>query len=201
MSKELVLTGWVSIVPDKMYNGWIKKKWIERGAVWISCGDDDTFGFKDCLWKDGEKENGYAKRNWKISGSKSETKRLETQGFKKERKQYYVTEQAYTAMRKEISNWYDEVFAYVDEWLVKHKYISLEKGSFSGGFCAETNPDHEVVKNWGAPLAKEDNKVTQIKEKFGRITIYFTSLSKEQWKEIKKFDKHLRKKFDCETSI
>lgn len=201
MAKQIILTGWVSIIPNKMYDGWIKKKWIKKGASHISCGDDDTCGFKDCLMKDKDAGDGKFGREWKLSGSKSETKRLIAQGFKKERKQFYVTEQAYKAIREEISNWYEEVFDYVTEWLTFHDYIKLKKGSFSGGFCVETNPDHEVVKGWGAPLMDDGNKVVQIKEKFGRIVVYFMCLTKKEQAEIKKFGKDIEKKFDCEADF
>jgi len=206
MSKEIVLAGWVSVVPNKMFNGWVKKKWIPKDAVYISCGEDDSFKSEDVLEKD---EDMVDPKNplihWvsplrKFSSSKSETKRLEAQGFKKKRKNYYVTEEAYEAIRDEVHAWYDLVFAYIDEWLIKNKFISLKKGSFGGGFCAVTNED-ETTNSWGAPLANDDNKVVQIKEKFGQFRVYLTSCTEKDYKKAKKFQRDIEKKFDCQAYI
>jgi len=200
MSKGIVLSGWCSIIPDKLYNSWVKKGWISRGIVHISCGDDGVYGVKDVLEK-AIMDEGTVATTWKLSGSKSETKRLQTQGFKKKRRQAYVTEEQYEAIRKDVHDWYDMVFNEVDIWLNKHGYIDLKQGSFDGGFCAETDGNRDVVKNWGAPLAGPKNKVAQIKEKFGRVTVYFNSLTTKERTQIKRFEKAFRKKYDCETSF
>jgi len=141
MSKTIDVGGWISIVPDKMYNRWVKENLIKPNQIKINTD----------------------------------------------------------AFNEEINAWYDEVFKYVRECLVKKEYIKIKQGTFDGGFCVESNPDSEVVKNWGAPLADEGNKVIQIKEKFGEIVVYFQGLTEEQDKEIEKFAEEVEKKFDCVT--
>jgi hypothetical protein len=196
MSKQIILDGWVSVIPNKMFNNWVKKKWIPKEAVYISSGK--KICSKDILAKQVSDGSAYMATQWKLSDSISETRRLIAQGFKKQRKQYYVTEKAYTKIRKEIGKWYDDVFSYVGEWLKTNGYMDLQKGSFDGGFCAVTKED-ETTKKWGAPLAGPKNKIAQIKEKFGEIVVYFTSLSDKEEKQIKQFSKEVENKFDCIT--
>lgn len=108
----------------------------------------------------------------------------------------YVKEADYNVMHDQVGKWYDEVMAYVTNWLKEKGFIKLVKGNFRGGFCATEHED-ETTKNWGAPLAAPDNRVIQIKEKFGQIRVYFTGLSAEEKVEVEKFRKHVEKKFDC----
>jgi len=147
MSKTVILGGWVSIVPTKMYDKWVEKEYIEPGKNIFS----------------------------------------------------RISDKDYEIVKKEINDWYDKVFKYVEKWLKAKKFIQLKQGSFMGGFCAEGNPDSECVKGWGAPLEKPGNKVGQIKEKFGFITVYFHSLTEKDEKQIEAFAKQVEKKFDCET--
>jgi hypothetical protein len=197
MSKEITTGGWVSVIPDQMYSKWVKKGWIEKGYVHFGEGDETRMGGKEIMEKEIAGKADWPQTERQLAGSKSEVKRLETLGFKRGRKQFYVKPEYYEKMRNEIGAWYDVVFDYVNKWLETEKLACLERGSFNGGFCAETNPDHEVVKNWGAPLAKPENKVIQVKEKFGRIVVYFGGLTKEESTKVKKFSKHCEKKFDC----
>lgn len=111
-----------------------------------------------------------------------------------------VSEEQRKKIREAISDWYGKVFDYVENWLEKEDYIQLQKGSFSGGFCAEYE-ENEATENWGAPLADEGNKVGQMKEKFGRVTVYFHGLTDNEREEINRFARHVEEKFDCETSF
>lgn len=146
MSKQISLNGWVSVIPNAMYNSWVKRKLIKRGIEDINIDN--------------------------------------------------ISEDSYKIIQDEVDKWYKDVFHYVEEWLRKHKFIDLKKGSFSGGFCAEF-VENDVVTNWGAPLSGPKNKVTQIKEKFGRIVVYFSSLNKAEQDKIGRFEKFVERKFDC----
>jgi hypothetical protein len=108
-------------------------------------------------------------------------------------------EKKFKILVKEVKEWYNRVFEYVTKWLKANKFICLKKGSFKGGFCVEENANSDTVKHWGAPLADTGNKISQIKEKFGRITVYTNSLTDEQVARLDDFSKLVEKEFDCET--
>lgn len=114
---------------------------------------------------------------------------------------FFAKPSNYEIMLKEIKKWYNEVFDYTEKWLKNNNFIKLKKGSFDGGFCVEENPNADVVKNWGAPLADDGNKVIQIKEKFGRVVVYFSRLTKQERVKINKFAKTVEKRFDCCTNF
>lgn len=116
-----------------------------------------------------------------------------------QRKYVEVNKNDFSVMDKEVRTWYAGVFKYVTDWLKKNDFISLKKGSFDGGFCAESDPNADTVKRCGAPLVYKKNKVAQIKEKFGEIRVYFDYISKEERKKVYKFSKQVEKKFDCIT--
>lgn len=111
-----------------------------------------------------------------------------------------VSQANYETMQDEVSEWYEDVFHYIEEWLRKHKFIDLKKGSFMGGFCAELK-ENDVVTNWGAPLSGPRNKVTQIKEKYGRVVVYFSNLNDAEQAKIGRFEKFIERKFDCITDF
>ena len=117
-----------------------------------------------------------------------------------EQKKTLVAKNIYDIMHQEVLEWYDEVFAYVTNWLTENNFIKLKSGSFSGGFCATTIPD-DTTKAWGAPLAKEDNKVVQIKEKFGRIVVYTCGLTVEEDIQLRAFEQFIMRKYDCEADF
>jgi len=189
MSKQIVLEGWCSIIPDKMYEKWLRLKLIKKGAVDIgTAGGEFDNVFMYVLYKGDES---------KTCRSKVELKALRADGWEMRRKIFQVTEATIEILHFEVGKWYKDVFLYVETWLKKNKFIDLQSGSFNGGFCAETDPNHEVVKNWGAPLAGPNNKVAQIKEKFGRIVVYFNGLTKQERAKIDRFAVSTEKKFDC----
>ena len=107
-----------------------------------------------------------------------------------------VKEEDFNKMQDEVKKWYDEIFSYVTAWLTECGYIKLKKGSFNGGFCA-TSTEDDTTKGWGAPLAEEENKVIQIKEKFGRIVVYTYGLTVKQQADLAIFEKHVSEKYDC----
>lgn len=182
---------WHSIIPSKMYNKWVKDKWIVAGADdFISAEEKEKSCWRYIMNK---------KDTRSFANSLSQKRRLEFQGFDCDRKVYMVECKIYDKMKKEVNKWYDKVFDYVIKWLESKNYIKLKSGNFRTGFCAEVNPDHEVVKQWGAPLMEDDNKVAQIKEKFGEIVVYFMGLEKKDRTQINKFAKLVEKKFDCCT--
>lgn len=194
MSKTIVLNMWCSIVPDTMYSSWVKRKFIKRGACHISEAKEELVGtYVDCLEKEGEK-------SWKNAYTSAETKALKADGWRLVYHTYCVNDMQMSTIHSEIQAWYKEVFAYVKKWLTDKKFISLKKGSFDGGFCA-TGREDETTKAWGAPLANEENKVCQIKEKFGYVTVYFTALTKEERAKVNAFAKHVEDKFDCACSF
>ena len=179
---------WVSIIPDKMFDSWVKKGYINKTVKEIVEGEEpwiDTVGY--VLEKDSER---------KIEHSLAEVRNLKKQGWKVLYKRNQVEGKTFKKMQNEVHNWYDKVFAFVNAWLKKENLIVLEKGSFNGGFCA-TDKEDDTTKNWGAPLAKPENKVIQIKEKFGRIVVYTGGLTKEEQVKLENFAKLVEKKFDC----
>jgi len=192
MSIEVVFHGWVNQIPNKMFSGWVKKAYIPEAARFLVSGGKKELGWSYTLKKDpGEIE----------TCVKSVMRRLTAQGFKIVRTSYVVEEKIFAEMEKEVKRWYAEIFDYVETWLKEKGYMKIKKGSFRGGFCAESDPAKDVVKGWGAPLADEGNKVVQIKEKFGRIVVYFGGLTEEERAEINKFAKRVEKKFDCVTDF
>jgi hypothetical protein len=188
MSKEIVMGGWVSIIPTKLYNSFVKRGFIAKGSIHISDSTDIMDQFCDIMEMNGKRY---------VAKSKSEARRYVAQGMKKLKSVYFANPQNYEIMHKEVSAWYKEVFDYVEKWLKDKNFIKLQRGSFKGGFCAETDPKRDVVTNWGAPLADEGNKVVQIKEKFGRIVVYFGGLTKQERTKIDRFAKAVEKRFDC----
>lgn len=192
MSKEITMCCWCSVIPTKMYKGWVKKKWIPNGYTnFVATDEGKKSHLEEVLEFKGSRKV--------LSPSCSMKKRLVRLGWKSITTRYVISEKRYYKMRDEVSKWYDKVFEYVTDWFEEHGYIKLKGGSFNGGFCVELDPEREVVKNWGAPLQDKGNKVTQIKEKFGYIVVYLDNLSAEQTKEIAAFAKKVEKKYDCQT--
>ena len=107
-----------------------------------------------------------------------------------------MPEESFNLLVKEVNDWYKAVFKYAQKWLVDHNYIDVKKGNYLGGFCAVPRED-ETTKSWGAPLSGPRNKVVQIKEKFGRIVVYFQGLNEQDEKKIARFEKFVERKFDC----
>jgi hypothetical protein len=189
MAKEISMGMWVSVIPDKMYDSWVKRGFIKKTATDFEDYSGKKHGFVSVMEKDGVR---------RVLDCTLETKILKDLGWKRIYRRYRVKSDIYDIMRKEVGEWYDKVFLYVTAWFKEHGYIKLKKGGFSGGFCAVHKED-ETTKGWGAPLAETGNKVVQIKEKFGHIVVYLDSLSEANKKEIDKFAKHVEKKFDCRT--
>jgi len=188
MSKQVVLEMWVSIIPDKMYDSWIKRGFIKRGAYdLVECEGKYCNQFCDVLSKDNVR---------KISFSAEDTRILQKESWRKVYHRFNVSHANMEIIRKEVGEWYKDVFLFVEKWLEKHKFIDLKKGSFRGGFCAVEQED-ETTRGWGAPLAGPRNKVVQIKEKFGRIVVYFGNINKIERAKINRFAKYCERKFDC----
>ena len=191
MAKQIQIDGWVSIVPSAMYDSWVAKKWIKKGASAFSGTDNKSqLGYIRTLEKKGKRKHARTLR---------ESRYLQDKKWVPVHNTWIIKEEDLEKIHEEISTWYSGVFNYVETWLKEHKYIDLASGSFLGGFCAETDPEHEVVKKWGAPLANKMNKVAQIKEKFGYIVVYFNGLTDEEQKEIENFAKEVETKYDCLT--
>lgn len=165
MSKEVLFDGWISQIPDEMYDNWVKLKYIKKGQT----------NFIDYKFS----------KSWKDFFQAKFVKKM-----------VELKPEIYEKMHLEVNKWYAEVFSYVTNWLKTNKYIKLKKGSFNGGFCAVSKED-ETTKGWGAPLSAKGNKVAQIKEKFGAITVYFDGLTEAQKKDIGDFEIHVVEKFDC----
>ena len=191
MSKTIVKEFWISIIPDKMYNSWLRKGYFPKGAVRFTYSDKDKPGWEYLLQKDNQRKR----------ASTYSMQKLKKEGWRTISRYYCVTSKCMKRMDKEIKKWYLKVFDYVIKFLEEKNYIKIKRGDFRTGFCAETNPKREVVTHWGAPLAKKGNKVIQVKEKFGRIVVYLDSLTSKERGEIIEFSLHIEKKFDCETSF
>ena len=195
MSKEIVMEMWVSVIPDQIYDGWVAAKMIPKGS--------SRFGTTDCSSSVGKYQYLYKKegnKEWKDTTSTKEVKILEKNGWERVYKTYMLPPESIDAMRHEVNVWYAEVFGYVKDWLNKNGFTDIKKGSFDGGFCAVAKED-ETVKNWGAPLAGPKNKVAQIKEKYGRVTVYFNVLTEQERAKVDRFEKFVQKKFDCSTTF
>lgn len=192
MSKIISINMWQSIVPDKMYNSWIKKGWISKGDHDLQTKDYGNKYFYAILEKGTNRKSVYSLKAMKT---------LISQDWVCVTHKTNLSKAILKQISTEVNEWYMNVFKYVTEWFNKNGYIQIKKGSFNTGFCAESNPKSDVVKNWGAPLADKGNKVEQIKEKFGFITVYLSNLSK--WDKIKIgfFAKFVEWKFDCKTSF
>lgn len=189
MSKEIVINMWCSVVPDAMYNKWIKKGWIHKGDHDLQSFTKEDKMYYEILEK---------KEDRKVVHCEKTVESMKKNGWRSVRKVTNVPPKILAKINEEVNIWYIKVFDYVTKWLKKNKYIQLKKGSFNGGFCAVQKED-DTTKKWGAPLALKRNKVAQIKEKFGYITVYFDSLTKEERVQIEEFAKKVEKKFDCLT--
>ena len=188
MSKTVQMNMWMSIIPNKMFDSWVRKGYIPKLAKNIVEGEEPWINaYVNVLEKGSEQ---------KFEHSNTETKELVKKGWKMLYRRYNVDSPIFKKMKREVDNWYSKVFTHVNAWLKKEGLIVLEKGSFNGGFCA-TDKEDESTKNWGAPLAKPENKIIQIKEKFGRIVVYTGGLTKEESVKLDKFAKLVEKKFDC----
>ena len=185
-----MISSWINIIPTKMYNSWVKKKWIPARAYMITSNKEDADTYAYQVRKDDD---------WKWVSNLKELREHKADGWRLSKKTYIVSEKNMLKIRQEVGKWYNKVFDYIYKWLNENDFIKLKSGSFSTGFCVESDPDREVVKDWGAPLANEGNKVVQVKEKFGQFRIYFMNLTEEDQKKIKIFEKNVKKKFDCET--
>lgn len=190
MSVELVLQGWVSIVPSEMYGKWKEKGWVSNSR----CKQFFPESFNELHLK---KKYRMVKGTDFLWVMKNCVKAYKQLGFTVEQEGILIYEPYFDKMKVEVGKWYDRVISYVEKWLMKNGFLHIQKGSFKTGFCVESNPNHEVVQKWDAPLADEGNKVTQVKEKFGSIRVYFTNLTEAENKKVKEFEKHLMKKFDC----
>jgi hypothetical protein len=190
MSKQITMSMWTSIIPDKMYDKWVKNEWIPKGSNdFIPVEDDHNPKWQYVLDKGGKRGS---------ACSKSEKRRLNAQGWKDVYTRYCVPDDIYEKMLKDVRKWYNKVFDYIEKWLIEENFVKIKKGSFRGGFCVEENPERDVVKEWGAPLADKGNKLIQLKEKFGRFTAYFGNLEEGDREKIGEFEQHCRNKFDCE---
>lgn len=199
MAKQVCFSGWISIIPDQMLKNWVKAGYIPNTKVLffseLRPKEDSKAG--EILY---QMSNGKDYHDWEGKWvKKSEMPELEKKGWKITNIVIGVKNIDYNTMKTQVNNWYDEVLEYITLWLTEKGYIKLQKGSFKGGFCA-TDQEDETTKDWGAPLASPENKVVQIKEKFGQIRVYFTSLSDAEDKELNQFQKHLEKKFDCQCA-
>ena len=185
---------WVSQIPTKMFDSWVNRKLIKKNA-WDFVEVDGTAcnRYHDVMAKDGCK-------GWKEAYNKNELQDLRDKGWKVVYHRFGVSRDTMLTLQLEAGEWYSSVFLYVENWLKKNGFIELKSGSFSGGFCATDSPDR-TTEIWGAPLAGKKNKVAQIKEKFGRITVYFDVLDPKERAKVEKFEKHVQEKFDCSTSF
>ena len=195
MSKEVVMNMWCSQIPETMYNDWVTRKLIRKGAWDLGCTQNtEVIGkYVDIMGKDGPEAG-----RWLSARNKEEVVKLRAKGYRVIYHRFYVSEDTMDILQKESGEWYAEVFLYVENWLKKNDFISLKSGSFRGGFCAVEKEDRTTV-SYGAPLAHKKNKVGQIKEKFGRITVYFNALTPKERQRINRFESHVSKKFDCQT--
>ena len=195
MSKEVSFGGWISIIPDKMIKSWIKSKYIPNSKV-LFFSESGKYQPGTILYRMDNPKSKTWDGEWV---TKDKVKELKKKGWIEGRKVITVKDADYRVMRVGVYNWYDKVFDYVEGWLFKNNLLHIQTGSLQTGFCVENDSDREVVKTWGAPLAKEGNKVVQMKEKFGQIRIYFCGLTDEEDVKVKQFAREVEKKFDCET--
>ena len=191
MSKEVVLDLWVSQVPTEMFDSWVKRRLLKKNSFYVgeTSNPEHFYQYVDTYSKDG-------KRDWRESSEKTEISELKKNGWKLVYHTYCIPPEAMSIIQKESGLWYKEVFEYVENWLKKNKFIDLQEGSFRGGFCAVPEVT-EKAKEWGMPIARRKNKVVQIKEKFGRIVVYFGGLTPKERAKVNRFEKHVSRKFDA----
>jgi len=202
MAKEILFGGWVSIVSNKMIKLWIKRKFILNDRVLCFNGTEDNKKHGDILSRFSLCDDKGCVKNYKWCKTKQEKQDCIKLNYKDDKHKIILLDsKIYNIMQQEVNKWYQEIFDYIEEWLLRNNLLHIEKGSLQTGFCVESDPNHEVVKNWGAPLGKENNKVVQMKEKFGEFRVYFYSLTDEEDRKINKFSKEVEKKFDCSTNF
>jgi hypothetical protein len=197
MAKEIQFSMWVSIIPDRLYASWIKNKFIPKTTICDFVATDSLNDHGKIFYRFDKRTGDLEKPDYKWVSSVEDRKILRKAGYKNTRKQMAVSTTKYELMKDAVSIWYETVFDYVELWLKKHGYLNLKQGKIQSGFCTEPSADSETAKNWGAPVAAEGNKVSQMKEKFGRITVYFDGLTESERKKIKAFERAVEKKFDC----
>lgn len=201
MAKEIDMSGWVSIVPDKLIKSWIHNKFIPRTALRSFTETDkrEEHGKIVYRYNDPKSMNNKPHYVWVSSTDKKAIQVCIKHGFKKTRSQMFVHTDKYNLMRDTISVWYESVFNYVEAWLKKHGYLNLKQGNIQSGFVTESNANSETAKGWGAPVAAPGNTVAQMKEKFGRITVYFSGCTLKERQKAEVFARRVEKKFDCCT--
>lgn len=200
MSRQVNFGGWIAIIPNKMVKSWLKRKFIKNPKILDFCSADSDDKHNDVIHRFSLLDDKGCLREFKWCKNKKEMQECKKLGYKDEKHSVVLLDpKIYDAMREEVHKWYDNIFDYVEEWLFRNNLLHIEKGSLQTGFCVEFDPNHEVVKDWGAPLAKENNKVSQMKEKFGFVIVYFYSLTDSEEKMIEKFAKEVERKFDCKT--
>jgi len=200
MAKEIMFGGWVSIVPNKMILSGTKRKFINSRKLSRVNEIDATEKHGDVAHIFSLLNNEGYVSNYKWYKTKQEIKDCLRLGYRNDKHSIIVLNtKIYNIMHQEVHDWYKQVFDYIEDWLLRNNLLHIEKGGLQTGFCVESDLNNEVVKDWGAPLAKENNKVAQMKEKFGFFTVYFYSLTDKDDKKIKKFAKEVEKKFDCRT--
>ena len=202
MSKEAIFNGWVSIPSSKMIESWIKRRFITNAKILDFCEADANDKHGDIAQRLSLLDENGRLKDFKWAKDKKEIKKYKKLGYRNDKKLIVLLDdKIYHIMRDEVNKWYDGIFNYVEEWLFKNGLLHIERGSLQTGFCVESDPNHEVVKNWGAPLGKKNNKVAQMKEKFGRVTVYFYGLTNEEDVKVRRFAKEVERKFDCVTDF
>ena len=201
MSQQISFSGWISQIPNQIVASWIKKEFIpdDKVLAFSRVGDEDNRG-----------KHGDILRRMTLSDTKGYMKdfkwvKTNREGIKYRNLGYefdgvfvrLIDTKVYDKMHSMVSRWYRKVFDYVEAWLRETGLLQLKRGNIQTGFCVESDPDHEVVKKWNAPLADKGNKVVQVKEKFGRIVVYFGGLTKSDRKKVDMFAAEVALKFDC----
>lgn len=201
MAKQIMFDGWVSIIPNKMYDVWIKNKFIPKTTVSAFVAADDESNQHGQVWHrytnmDPAKIHGRDTHAW-VRG-KADIHTYVKAGWTRTRTHMAVSQHKYNLMKEMVSMLYDSMFSYAEMWLVDHGFLKLKSGDIHTSLCV-LPPGTQNCVSTHIPVACPKNKVSQMKEKFGRMTIYFTGLTAAERKKVKAFEKSFRKKFDCET--
>jgi len=180
---------WMSLPPTKMVKDWIKKKYLPSMECLSLTATDVQLKHGLLISRcDKGPESKWVE-------TRAEALDLCKHGYTIERTQIYIHEEPYEKMLTEVNDWYDKVTEYVTAWFVKNKFINLKSGSFTSQFCVQ--PQDSEASKCGAPVAGENNKVDQIKEKFGQIIVYLKGTTPKEDAKIKRFEKAVEKRFDC----
>lgn len=162
MSKEIMLSGWVSVVPNKMVKEWIKKKYIPNNKILNFTESNKKENDGIVFYRmDNSKGLSYSDYKWV---KKEEFDKYKKTGYVNSRKTLMLSQEHYNLMNSEVREWYNEVFAYIEKWLKDNDFsyenhriscIKEKFGQFRVYFNGLTSKEKEKIEKFKKQTEKK----------------------------------------------